>query len=73
MQKKRREFLKQVSLAGFTAAAGSSILAGCNKSEGNGKQTEDWNTNPEWKEVKYGSWKGPGVPDGPGPMDSVLL
>src|SRR5690606_10791492 len=28
---------------------------------------------PEWKEVKYGTWKGPGIPDGPGPMDDVLL
>lgn len=76
LHKKRREFLKKISLAGFTAAAGSSFLTGCKDSEGNGNKItapQGWNSDPEWKEVKYGAWKGPGVPDGPGPMDEVLL
>jgi len=34
---------------------------------------KDWSGDPAWSAAKYGSWKGPGVPEGPGPMDSVLL
>jgi uncharacterized protein len=78
MKNNRRNFLR---LAGISAA-GATILPGCNagsaandasaaKDPGTG--SKNWTSNPEWKEVKYGAWSGPGVPDGPGPMDSVLL
>lgn len=78
MKKNRRNFLK---LAGMTAA-GASILPGCNgRSAEDGENavkstnatSENWTSNPEWQQVKYGGWSGPGVPDGPGPMDAVLL
>lgn len=76
MKKNRRDFLK---LAGMSAA-GASILPGCNSGSAAGGATEEvktanknWNSDPEWREVKYGGWSGPGVPEGPGPMDSVLL
>ena len=78
MKNNRRNFLK---LAGISAA-GATILTGCNSgTASNGASagadasttSQDWTSNPEWKEVKYGAWSGPGVPDGPGPMDSVLL
>lgn len=77
MKKNRRNFLKHIGYAGV-GAAGASILPSC--SSGNSvektKETEiskNWNDDPEWRKVKYGPWGGPGVPDGPGPMDSVLL
>jgi predicted TIM-barrel fold metal-dependent hydrolase len=81
MKKNRREFLKISGLAGLSAA-GASILPGCNSGTadaGTGESSaekisiKNWRSDPEWSEVKYGSWSGPGVPDGPGPMDSVLL
>ena len=64
------------------SAAGTSILPGCGpRTAADGQSTvkststtgENWTSNPEWQEVKYGGWTGPGVPDGPGPMDAVLL
>ncbi|HEU5145688.1 MAG TPA: amidohydrolase family protein [Chryseosolibacter sp.] len=78
MKNNRRNFLKA---AGITAA-GAALIPGCNantaadavKTAGTGdKPTENWKSNPEWRQIKYGAWSGPGVPDGPGPMDSVLL
>lgn len=33
----------------------------------------NWQEDPEWMEVRYGDWAGPGVPARPGPMDHVLL
>ncbi len=74
MKKKRRDFLKISGLAGISAA-GASFLPGCDtNNDTNGKKiSKEWSSDPEWREVKYGSWNGPGVPQGPGPMDHVLL
>src|SRR5690606_4766086 len=77
MKKNRRNFLKHLGLAGV-GAAGANILPSCTADKGIEKPNEsssakNWGTDPEWRKVKYGSWGGPGVPDGPGPMDSVLL
>lgn len=74
----RRRFLK---LAGISAA-GATMLPACDgkttaheKSDINSSvaKTENWTSDPEWQKIRYGGWSGPGVPDGPGPMDSVLL
>ena len=81
MKKSRRDFLKISGLAGLSAA-GTSILPGCNSgadagvdtaNDANAQLNKNWQSDPEWKQVKYGAWSGPGVPDGPGPMDGVLL
>ena len=75
MKNNRRNFIKQIGLLGFTAAGGS-MLPACGSSEGQGGEPghpKDWAADPKWREIKYGKWKGPGVPDGPGPMDKVLL
>jgi predicted TIM-barrel fold metal-dependent hydrolase len=75
MKNNRRNFIKCAGLAGITAAGGS-MLAACGSSEGLGGKavaSKSWGADPKWREVKYGKWKGPGVPDGPGPMDTVLL
>ena len=72
MKNNRRHFLK---LAGISAA-GASILPACNAetaAKGAKAEGRDWSSDPEWRQAKYGSWSGPGVADGPGPMDSVLL
>jgi len=78
MKNNRRNFLK---LAGISAA-GATVLPGCNsgsaandeeKIKEAGSSSANWTSDPEWRKVKYGAWSGPGVPDGPGPMDSVLL
>lgn len=37
------------------------------------KNAKEWNQDPEWQEVRYGAWGGPGVNPAPGPMDSILL
>lgn len=82
MKNNRRIFLKQAGMAGF-GAVGATLLPACS-SQGEGEDTssaavqpeissKDWREDPGWREVKYGSWSGPGVPSGPGPMDSVLL
>lgn len=81
MKKNRRGFLKISGLAGLSAA-GASILPGCNSGAdaGVGADTRDekvlkknWSADPEWHKVKYGDWVDPGISDGPGPMDEVLL
>jgi predicted TIM-barrel fold metal-dependent hydrolase len=75
MKNNRRNFLK---LAGISAA-GATLLPGCNAGEAEKEQRApgaadiDWSTNKEWREIKYGAWAGPGVPEGPGPMDGILL
>lgn len=72
MKNNRRDFLR---IAGISAAA-ATVLPGCHAgtgADGKSTMTDDWVSDPEWKQIKYGAWGGPGVPDGPGPMDSVLL
>jgi predicted TIM-barrel fold metal-dependent hydrolase len=34
---------------------------------------KSWENDPEWQEVRYGAWGGPGVNPRPGPMDGILL
>lgn len=80
MKNNRRIFLKKAGVVGLGAVS-VSLFPACNsiedeevKSVGQAiKASKDWREDPEWREVKYGSWSGPGVPSGPGPMDSVLL
>lgn len=80
MKNNRRLFLKNAGIVGV-GAAGAILLPGCNivgsdSSDAAGpveKSNINWRNDLEWREVKYGSWGGPGVPDGPGPMDTVLL
>lgn len=77
MKNNRRNFLK---LAGISAA-GATLLPGCNSGQAGKNESaaadaakaKDWQSDPEWREIKYGAWTGPGVPEGPGPMDDVLL
>lgn len=74
---KRRTFIKKsVGITAGIVAAGSGVssLTSCDSSpEPPVIQEKDWHTDPEWREVKYGEWNGPGVNPGPGPMDDVLL
>ena len=58
------------------SAVGATLLPGCNNgaaTEGKSALNEKWKSDPQWREIKYGAWSGPGVPDGEGPMDDVLL
>lgn len=76
MANNRREFLKKTGLAGLSLAGASFI--GCSRSPDEGEPVteevgKNWRSDPEWREVKYGDWSGPGVPSGPGPMDDVPL
>lgn len=75
---KRRDFLKK-SLLGTTGIA-LGALGSCKSSTADKAasaeapvQAKDWHTDPEWSKVKYGSWGGPGVSAGPGPMDQILV
>jgi len=76
MENSRREFLKRTGLAGMMAS-GAVLLPACN-SEADTESSQAGapskiRTDPQWKEVRYGEWGGPGVSVGPGPMDDVLV
>lgn len=82
MKDNRRIFLKKAGMVGLGEAS-VSLFPACNSQGGSEdasraavqseSPSKDWRSDPEWREVKYGSWSGSGVPSGPGPMDSVLL
>lgn len=79
MKKDRRGFLKSAGIMGLSASA-MGYLQGCGPRELEEVENpmepsidKEWTSDPEWLEVKYGEWSGPGVPVGPGPMDQVLL
>jgi predicted TIM-barrel fold metal-dependent hydrolase len=76
MKKNRRDFLKHAGIAGLSVA-GAGLLPSCSSGVENKaislENQKNWRSDPEWRKVKYGAWSGPGVPDGPGPMDDVLL
>jgi uncharacterized protein len=73
MKSNRRGFLKITGLAGL-GIAGAGFLPGCNpKSTRNNRESHNWQLDPEWQEIKYGAWGGPGVDPRPGPMDQILL
>jgi predicted TIM-barrel fold metal-dependent hydrolase len=77
MTQNRRDFLKRTGLAGMILS-GATILPACssgtsqNGASGQDEQA-DVRTDPEWQDVRYGEWGGPGVSVGPGPMDDVLV
>lgn len=80
MEENRRDFLKKAGIFGLGATSFSLFTACNNPGEEERKlaseaikSSKDWREDTEWRKVKYGSWRGPGVPSGPGPMDSVLL
>lgn len=66
--------MKLAGAAGFSGGAG--VLTSCD-SEGTSVEgstaKEGGPHDAEWREVKYGGWGGPGVSEGPGPMDDVLV
>lgn len=71
MKNNRRGFLKHAGLVGLSVTS-ASIVPSCNSGIGTKSTSgKDWRLDPEWREVKYGAWSGPGVPDGPGPMVHV--
>jgi uncharacterized protein len=73
MKSNRREFLKITGLAGL-GITGAGILSGCNpESTRNHGKRNNWQLDPEWQDIKYGAWGGPGVDPRPGPMDQILL
>lgn len=73
MKKTRRDFLKISGLTGL-GVAGASIVPGCtSESMSENASSKNWQTDPEWQQVKYGEWGGPGVDPRPGPMDDILL
>ena len=59
----------------WLGAIGVLLLAGVASTLGRSQQknAREWNKDPEWQEVRYGAWGGPGVNPAPGPMDSMLL
>jgi hypothetical protein len=73
MKSNRRGFLKITGLAGL-GIAGAGFLSGCKpeSTRMNGR-SQNWQLDPEWQEIKYGAWGGPGVDPRPGPMDQILL
>ncbi len=75
---KRRDFFRQSILGSASIALGS--LGLFSKSFASNPATNfdiraprNWQTDPEWIKVKYGSWGGPGVDPIPGPMDTILV
>ena len=74
----RREFIKKsaMGLTAGIAAGGIGFSAGsCTSSppEAETAPQKNWQSDPEWMEVKFGDWGGPGVSSQPGPMDNMLL
>lgn len=73
MKSNRRGFLKITGLAGL-GIAGAGFLPGCNpESTRDNGESHNWQLDPEWQEIKYGAWGGPGVDPRPGAMDHILL
>ncbi len=74
---KRRSFIKNslgITAGIVVAGSGVNSLTSCaSKKVQSIIPEKDWHSDPEWREVKYGEWSGPGVSAGPGPMDDVLL
>lgn len=74
---KRRDFIKK-SVIGLTAGITAGDLCfgtnPCSSGPSGGGQTQkDWQTDPEWRRIKYGDWGGPGVSAQPDTMDTILL
>jgi uncharacterized protein len=75
---KRRDFIKK-SILGSTgltiAGIGLGSASSCSEGSANGSSQGDvvWQNDPEWVDVKFGDWGGPGVSSQPGPMDNMLL
>lgn len=58
-------------LSGTAGVMGSCNTPGTPARDAEAKQ--DVPHDDEWSRVKYGGWGGPGVSEGPGPMDDVLV
>lgn len=74
MANNRRYFLKVAGMAGLSGAAGG--MGSCDSLGISAKEKDAQQVVPhdeEWSRVKYGKWGGPGVSEGPGPMDDVLV
>ena len=75
---KRRDFIKK-SILGSTgltiAGIGLGSASSCSEGTATGSSQGDvvWQKDPEWVDVKFGDWGGPGVSSQPGPMDNMLL
>ncbi len=74
---KRRDFIRK-SVMGLTAGLAAGGLGIGKKSYAsphteNIKLLKNWQNDPQWIEMKYGDWGGPGVSAMPGPMDTILL
>jgi uncharacterized protein len=74
---KRRNFIKGGALAisAGIATGGIGIFSdSCTSAPVSALPSgTDWQTDSEWRSVKYGKWGGPGVYSKPGPMDQILL
>jgi len=77
MAENRRKFIRNAlgTTTGITlAGTGFCTISACTSMDKQPQIIEkDWHEDPEWRRIKYGEWKGPGVSSGPGPMDGVLL
>jgi predicted TIM-barrel fold metal-dependent hydrolase len=71
MKNNRRNFLKSAGMAGMSMAWLDAFPSSTNRNKI--PYAKEWSSDPDWRKVKYGEWGGPGVPEGPGPMDPVLL
>ena len=75
---KRRDSIKKL-VAGSAGLGFAGIQSCGSKSSNLAPQTEvesaekHWQSDPEWRKLKYGDWGGPGVSAEPGPMDEILI
>lgn len=73
MKRSRRDFFKLSGHTGF-GLIGADTLSGCSSDSTDEIRTDtNWQIDPEWQEITYGEWGGPGVDPRPGPMDYILL
>ncbi|MDD4756622.1 MAG: amidohydrolase family protein [Prolixibacteraceae bacterium] len=75
---KRRKFIRNSAMGLAAGIAGSTVgitQGSCTPAPQNAElqSGKSWQTDPEWLEVKFGDWGGPGVSSKPGPMDTILL
>lgn len=76
MKNQRRDFIKKTAvgiLGGAVSVNTSSARAAAIGSSSTGPAERVWQSDPEWRKVKYGDWGGPGVSAKTGPMDTILL
>lgn len=74
---KRRDFIKK-SVWGITGgialgSVGFSSISNASSRATGRNPKKNWQTDPYWREIKYGDWGGPGVSAQAGPMDEIFL